>query len=126
MILAVIYDDKTFHHERGGYAMIVVKVNPGICGFPTVIKLNGKNRHTVEVLMQTECPNLQPMSEELKEVDAFKECFAKVGESPVFQLARRHCKHAACPVPTAILKGVEAAAKLALPKNVEIEIRAED
>jgi hypothetical protein len=29
---------------------------------------------------------------------------------------------AACPVPTAIIKEVEVAAKLALPKNVEIEL----
>jgi len=76
--------------------------------------------------MQTECPSLKPMAEELNEVDAYQECFAKVGESPVFQLARKHCKHAACPVPTAIIKAVEVAAKLALPKNVSIEFVAEN
>lgn len=102
--------------------MIITKVNAGICGFQTVVKATAKEKHKVEVALQTECPNLKPMEQELKEVDAFKECFAKVGESPVFLLTRKYCKHAACPVPTAILKGVEVAAKFALPKYVEIEI----
>jgi hypothetical protein len=102
--------------------MVMAKVDAGICGFKTIIKATPKERQIVEISMQTECPSLKPMAEELKEVDAYKECFAKVGESPVFQLARKYCKHAACPVPTAIIKEVEVAAKLALPKNVEIEL----
>lgn len=103
----------------------MAKVDAGICGFKTIIEASLKERNIVEISMQTECPSLKPMAEELKEVDAYKECFAKVGESPVFHLARKYCKHAACPVPTAIIKDVEVAAKLALPKNVVIELVTE-
>lgn len=38
---------------------------------------------------------------------------------------RRNIKHAACPVPSAIIKGVEVACGLALPKDVEIKIAKE-
>ena len=100
----------------------MIKVDAGICGFKTIIKATPKERQMLDIALQTECPSLKPMAEELKEVDAYKECFAKVGESPVFQLARKYCKHAACPVPTAIIKEIEIAAKLALPKNVVFEL----
>ncbi len=103
----------------------MARVDAGICGFKTIIEASLKERKIVEISMQTECPDLKPMAEELREVDAYKECFAKVGESPVFHLARKYCKHAACPVPTAVIKAVEVAAKLALPKNVEIELVTE-
>lgn len=106
--------------------MVRVKVDAGICGFKTNIQATTNADQNVEIHMQTECPNLKPMEKELTEVDAFAECFAKVGESPVFQLARKYCKHAACPVPTAIVKGIEVAAQLALPKNVEMEIIKEN
>ena len=37
------------------------------------------------------------------------------------EAAAVHCSHVACPVPTAMLKGVEVAFSLALPKEVEIK-----
>ncbi len=102
--------------------MVTAKVNAGVCGFTAIIKAMPKEGHMAGISMETDCPNLKPMEAELKEADAYKECFARVGESPVFNLARKYCKHAACPVPTAIVKAIEAAAKLALPKDVQIEL----
>lgn len=102
--------------------MATVRVNAGICGFHTLIKVSLKDARNVLIDMETECPNLKPMAEELHEVNPYDECFAKIGESPVFQLARKYCKHAACPVPTGIIKGIEVAGKLALPRKVEIEV----
>ena len=105
--------------------MVIVKVNSGICGFSSTVKLTSEDMSAAQINFQTECPNLKPMQDELKEADAFQECFAKVGESPVFHLARKYCKHAACPVPTAIIKGIEVACNLALPADVKIEIEKE-
>lgn len=102
--------------------MATVKINAGACGFQTLIKVTPKDAQNVLISMETNCPNLKPMAEELKELNPYLECFAQIGESSVFQLARKYCKHAACPVPTGIIKGIEVAGKLALPKNVEIEI----
>ena len=101
--------------------MKVTKVAAGICGFHSEISASSQEGRQVDIVFRTDCPNLKPLEEELTQVDAFKECFAKVGDSPVFHLARKYCKHAACPVPTAIIKAVEVAGKLALPKDVVIE-----
>ncbi|WP_206810507.1 DUF6951 family protein [Paradesulfitobacterium ferrireducens] len=106
--------------------MKVAKVKAGICGFHSEISASSQNGRQVDIIFKTECPNLQPMEKELTQVDAFKECFAKVGDSPVFHLARKYCKHAACPVPTAIIKEVEIAGKLALPQNVLIEFEDDE
>lgn len=103
--------------------MATVNVNPGVCGFSTIIKVTSDDMQHATVIMETECPNLKPMAGELKEVDGFKECFAKFGESGVFQMAKKYCKHQACPVPTAIIKGIEAACGFALPRDVEIKIK---
>ncbi len=102
--------------------MIEVKVNPGVCGFNTIVKVNSADMQNAELEILTECPNIKPMEQELKEVDGYEECFSKFGDSKVYELARKYCKHAACPVPTAIIKGIEAACGLALPKDVEIKI----
>lgn len=100
---------------------IVAKVQAGICGFHSEIKASSSDQRQVDIEFRTDCPNLKSLEEELKQVDAFKECFAKFGDSPVFQMARKYVRHAACPVPTAIIKEIEIAAKLALPQNVVIE-----
>ena len=106
--------------------MAIVKVNAGICGFNTLIKVSSEDMQNAVIRFETECPNLKPLEQELKEVDSFQECFAKVGASNVFEQCRKYCKHAACPVPTAIVKGIEVACGLALPKDVMIQISKED
>lgn len=104
----------------------MTRVNAGVCGFKTTVTATVKDRGKAEIFLETECPSLKPMAEELKEVDVFKECFARIGESPVFKLAQKYCKHASCPVPTAILKEIEVAARLALPRDVLIEVGRRD
>jgi hypothetical protein len=102
---------------------IEATVNAGACGFNTFIEVVAENKRSALLNIKTECPNLKPIENQLKSVDAYKECFAKVGQSGIYQICGQYCKHAACPVPTAILKGIEAACGLALPKNVSIDVR---
>ncbi|MGE4284084.1 MAG: hypothetical protein AB7G87_10230 [Clostridia bacterium] len=102
--------------------MVEVKVNPGVCGLNSIINIESEDMQNVELHIQSDCPYIQKMAEELKELDGFNECFAKVGDGQVYQAANKHCKHAACPVPAAIIKGIEVACELALPRNVEISI----
>lgn len=104
--------------------MVEVKVNSGVCGFKTIITVNSEDMQNAEVKIVTECPNLKRIEKELTEVDAFEECFTKVGgDSKVFNLAKKYCKHPGCPVPSAIIKGIEVECRLALAKDVEIEIK---
>jgi hypothetical protein len=102
--------------------MVEVKVNPGVCGLNTIVKVDSEDMQNAVVEIITECPNIKPMEQELKEVDGYEECFSKLGDSKIYELAKKYCKHAACPVPSAIIKGVEVACGLALPKDVEIKI----
>jgi hypothetical protein len=99
-----------------------VMVNPGVCGFKTVIMVTSTDNRHAFIELKTECPNLEPLEAELEEADAYKECFAPVGKSGIYESASRYCKHAGCPVPAAIVKGVEACCGLALPRDVTIEI----
>ncbi len=102
--------------------MTEVTVNPGICGLKTVIKVKSDDMQMANVEICTDCPNIKPMEEELKELDAYAECFSKICDSETYKLANKYCRHNSCPVPSAILKAVEVECGLALPKDAEIKI----
>lgn len=102
--------------------MIEVKVNPGCCGLNSIIKVDSKNKQMATIEFTTECPNIKPLEQELTEINGYDECFSKLGDSRVYELAKKYCRHAACPIPSAIIKGVEVACGLALPKDVDIKI----
>ena len=105
--------------------MTKLQVNPGICGLKTQLNITADDMQMVAVEIQSECPHITAMQDGLNELDGYEECFAKYSESTVYQIAEEHCKHLACPVPTAIIKGMEVACGLALPKDVEIRIEKE-
>lgn len=109
----------------GTKQMAKVYVNPGICGFKTVITVYPKDIQNAIIKIETQCPNIKPLELELIEIDAFKECFSKIEESKVYELLRKYCKHLSCPIPIAIIKGIEISSELALPCDVEIKITKE-
>ncbi len=102
--------------------MSTAKINAGICGFTTIVNVESEDLQMANIKIQTNCPSLKAMEGDPIEVDCFVECFGKIGEGEVFDWCRKYCKHAACPVPTGILKAVEIACEIALPKEVKIEI----
>ena len=102
--------------------MAQVIVNPGICGFITTIKVTADDEQQVAVSISTDCPGVKAMEAELQELDGYGEVLGQWGSSQLSQTAQKHCTHAACPVPAGIIKGVEVACGLALPKAVSMEI----
>lgn len=102
--------------------MVTVRVNPGICGLNSIVKIHSDDMQHALIDIVSDCPSIKSMEQDLKEVDGFEECFSKLGASKVAETAKKYCKHTACPVPCAILKGIEVACGLALPKDVEIKI----
>ena len=102
--------------------MIKVTVDPGICGLHTQINVASEDGQNALISIHTECPNLKPLEDELKQADGFSECFGSMCDTQVYALANKYCKHTACPVPSAIIKGIEAACGLALPKDAAIVI----
>lgn len=102
--------------------MITVQTDPGICGLPSTIKASSEDMQNVKIEINSKCPDIMKVAEKIKEVNAMQEIFGKIGENAVYTAAKEHCKHAACPVPAAIIKAVEASAGLALPKDVVIRM----
>ena len=105
-------------------------VTAGICGFTSTIEAspNGAGPFRVHLHVESECPDVQNLAAEIQEVDAMAECLGRGagGASPVVLEAGRRClRHLACPVPVAIIKAIEVAAGLALPKDVSITITRE-
>ncbi|NLF79583.1 MAG: hypothetical protein GX572_00155 [Clostridia bacterium] len=102
--------------------MIEVKVKPGNCGMDTTICVESADQESARISIDSLCPFILKLARELGEVDAYEVCFTPVCDSPVYRLAGLYCKHPCCPVPAAIIKGVEAACGLALPQDVTIKI----
>ncbi len=102
--------------------MIEVYVKPGICGLKSRISAHSSDMMHADLSIESDCPAILNLAREIKTVDGTKEIFAPFGMSTVFQQARLVLSHAACPVPTAVLKAVEVACGFAIPADAEIRI----
>jgi hypothetical protein len=96
-------------------------IDPGVCGFVTeVVATMDGEMCTLEVV--SDCEPIQVMAEALPQVDPMTE-IGYHGDGPAtLRMAVKHCPHPACPVPAGILKAVEVAAGLALPKDASITL----
>ncbi|HSV75256.1 MAG TPA: hypothetical protein VLH79_15990 [Chthonomonadales bacterium] len=104
--------------------MTRAEIHAGVCGLRTVVeaRLVGEVCH---VRIESECPGCRRLAEELVEVDPLRE-MSHSGLGPrALELARKHCRHSACPVGVGIVKAVEAEAGLALPADVTIRLSTE-
>lgn len=97
-----------------------VHVDAGICGFHTQIKASSEDDQHVAFAVTSTCPHIEAAARELGEVDAFSEIFCKPHETQTYEVLSRHIPHVACPVHSGVLKAIEAAAHLALPKEAVI------
>ncbi len=110
--------------------MAKAEVTAGICGFKTEIEAtaDAANPFLVHLQFDSPCKAVQRFGDELKDVDALVECTGRSlssSQAVVFECGRNCLSHAACPVPVAVIKAVEIAAGLALPKDVEIKLTKE-
>lgn len=99
--------------------MTQVVVAAGACGFSAVIRAEKGPKHTVDISVETGCAMVQKMAAEIASLGR-REALLGIAKNPVYQAAGRHLKHAACPVPAAVLKALEVAAGLNVPKDATI------
>jgi len=97
-----------------------VEINSGICGFKTKVKTTSLSKYQCSLQIESECKHVRKLAEQLNEVDAMAELFKK-GQSQVKSAADNTIPHITCPVPTGILKSLEVATGLALPKDASIK-----
>lgn len=100
---------------------IRVTAEPGICGFPCVIEARRTGRYTVSVKIKgSECKHGQRLSDLVEKI-TLRQLFAPITRNLVFLSAQRAGCHPSCPVPVAILKAVEVAMDMALPRDAVIK-----
>jgi len=102
-----------------------VTVHAGVCGYTSVLRARKTQDYNVTLDIESECPHVRGISPEVGEVDALRQIGLRGGLPPLLQTAYAHCIHAACPVPSALIKAVEVAAGLALPHDVSMRISNE-
>lgn len=103
--------------------MVKTKVNAGVCGFTTEIEASAEDFQHVSFNIKTDCKNIEELAKNIPVVDAYHE-IRQGFDGEILTLTRKMQKSncAGCAVPCAIFKSMQAAANLALPKNVSIEI----
>jgi len=94
----------------------------GICGFKTEVTAEKGDGFTILLDTVSDCPAFKNLNASLSEVDGMACIMDKVGEGAIYEACRLNCKHSACPVPMGIVKVVEVAAGLALPKDVTVTL----
>ncbi len=103
--------------------MTKVVVDSGICGLLTTstatIEADGKQ---IAITIATECEMVEKMSEDLVSLDKMS-VFTGFLSNPVYISAAGCLKHTACPVPSGIIKAMEAEAGFCLPKDASIAFR---
>jgi hypothetical protein len=103
-----------------------VAVDAGVCGHAATIRAAKTAGYTVWLEIETDCPHVQKIAVEPIEVDALRQIGLRGGLPPLLESAYSCCAHAACPVPSALIKAVEVAAGLALPDDVTMKIDRRD
>jgi hypothetical protein len=99
--------------------MTRVIIKSGSCGFTATVTAEKGADRTVRVTIESDCEQVRKMQDDigsLERLDAFK----VFSDNPVYRSAAKRLKHVACPVPSGILKALEVAAGLNLPKDASI------
>ncbi len=96
-------------------------VHSGVCGFVTKIRTSSADGQTVTIEYETTCPHAPKARADLTSVDAYVELFRKPHETRVYAALSPHLPHVTCPLYSGFLKAIEAAAGLALPRDVSME-----
>ncbi len=100
---------------------VCVRVDPGICGFKCSVCARKLGARTAALSIEgSECKQIMRFSESITKI-GLRELFLPITKNPVFISAEKAGCHPSCPVPTAVIKAIEAALGLALKRNVTIQ-----
>ncbi len=99
--------------------MITVVVNSGACGYAVTISAEKNANGKISISLETDCDMVKKMQADIAQLDKTA-AFVRFESNPVYRSASKHLKHAACSVPSGILKALEVAADLNVPKDVTI------
>lgn len=103
----------------------IAHVQAGVCGFATTVTADSPDDQIVTLEIETDCDKIAALSAALegKEIDGYNEIaagFDGVVMSAVRSTLSGCC--AGCAVPVGIFKSLQAAARVALPRDVAITL----
>jgi len=103
----------------------VGRVQAGICGFTTGVTADSPDDQMVRLSIETDCQKIAALAAALtgKEIDGYAEIGAGF-DGMVMAAARATLSGccAGCAVPAGIFKAVQVAARVALPRDIEITL----
>jgi hypothetical protein len=101
----------------------IARVQAGVCGFTTTVTADSPDDQMVTFGIETDCQKIAGLAEVLKgkQIDGYDE-IAKGFEGVVMSAVRASLSGccAGCAVPVGIFKAMQAAAAVALPRDVAI------
>ncbi len=108
----------------GGNPMSDVKitVDAGVCRFKTIIEAKQDDEMNIVFRIKSECPKVREYAKHVEPIPMFDAVATPFCENVIYKVAGNYLEHVACPVPCAMVKASEAAADLALKKNVSFTI----
>jgi hypothetical protein len=102
--------------------MAKCEINGGICGQVTVVEAENAGSGKVRLKITSDCANIKKVAEELFEIDAFADFAKRAISTKTYEVVSKYSPHPACVVPSGILKVVEVAVGMALPREASIKI----
>jgi hypothetical protein len=99
--------------------MTRARVNAGVCGYTALVTVEKDKDRNFRVTVDTECEMVKKMAAEISFLE-FRAPFSVILHNPVYRSASKHLKHAACPVPSGILKAIEVEVGACLKRTVSI------
>ncbi|PKN25351.1 MAG: hypothetical protein CVU64_20130 [Deltaproteobacteria bacterium HGW-Deltaproteobacteria-21] len=103
--------------------MVVIQIEPGVCGFRTMIQANRIGDRRVRIEVESDCARISELGEKLRDLGMREVLKIPMHQNPVYEAAGSCRLHPSCPVPCGIIKAAEAALDLALEKDVKIQFR---
>ena len=95
-----------------------LKVDAGVCRFVTDIVGTSEDGMTVVMKIESGCPSVKKLAADLGEISVFDAIATPITENPLFVKCAEHLPHAACVVPSALVKVCEVLGDLCLKKDV--------
>ena len=104
------------------------QIQAGVCGFATKVTADSPDDQSVTLAIETNCDTIAGLAEALNgtEIDGYDE-IAKGFDGVVMTAVRSTLSGccAGCAVPVGIFKALQAAARVALPRDVSIQLTSE-
>ena len=103
--------------------MTKVKIEPGVCGLPTIVTAEAdEDQLEVKLTVTSGCEAVQKMLQAVGDTfDPYELCLVKPGCGPLYAYASQNLpEHCSCPVIAGITKCAEAECGLALKKDATI------